>query len=89
MSASLDRSLSALIPVLAGARLVVVTTAWPGHTTEAAALAAALADLPVQVVEEPGAATRAAFDLAEEVGLPLVALGSTYLVPHVLDELGL
>ena len=89
VSASLDRPLSGLIPALAGAHLVVVTTAWPGHTTEAATLAAALGELPVQVVEEPGAATRAAFDRAQEAGLPLVALGSTYLVPHVLDELRL
>ena len=89
VSASLDRPVAALIPALAGAQLVVATTAWPGHTTEAAALAAALGELPVKVVEEPGAATRAAFDRAKATGLPVVALGSTYLVPHVLDELGL
>jgi dihydrofolate synthase / folylpolyglutamate synthase len=89
VSASLDRPLPDLTAALAGARLVVATTAWHGHTTEAEALAAALDGLPVEVVDDPGPATRRAFDQAREAGVPLVALGSTYLVPHVLDELGL
>jgi folylpolyglutamate synthase/dihydropteroate synthase len=89
VSASLDRPLADLTEGLGGARLVVATTAWHGHTTEAASLAEALAGLPVEVVDDPGPATRRAFDRAREDGVPLVALGSTYLVPHVLDELGL
>jgi dihydrofolate synthase/folylpolyglutamate synthase len=89
VSAALDRPLGSLLDALGGARLVIATTAWRGHTTDAASVAAALAGLPVQVVEEPGPATRLAFTRAKEAGVPLVALGSTYLVPHVLDELGL
>jgi dihydrofolate synthase/folylpolyglutamate synthase len=89
VSASFDRPLGELTEALAGARLVVATTAWHGHTTEAASLAESLAGLPVEVVDDPGPATRRAFDRAREEGVPLVALGSTYLVPHVLDELGL
>jgi dihydrofolate synthase/folylpolyglutamate synthase len=89
VSAALDRPVDALIPALAGATVVVATTAWHGHTTEAAALAEVLAGLPVQVVDAPAEATRLAFTRAKEAGVPLVALGSTYLVPHVLDELGL
>jgi dihydrofolate synthase / folylpolyglutamate synthase len=89
LSTSLDRPVDALAPALAGATVVVATTAWHGHTTEAVTLAAALEGLPVQVVDAPAEATRLAFTRAKDAGVPLVALGSTYLVPHVLDELGL
>ena len=91
VSMSLDRSAAALAPALAGARAIVATTAWPGHTAEAGTLAASLgeAGLAVEVVDAPRAATRAAFERARDAGVPLVALGSTYLLPHVMDELGL
>jgi dihydrofolate synthase/folylpolyglutamate synthase len=89
VSASRGRPLDALVPALAEARLVVATTAWPGHTTDAVALAGALGGLPVEIVDAPRPATRLAFREAKGAGVPLVALGSTYLVPHVLDELGL
>src|SRR6185312_3914219 len=58
---SRDRGVLERNAALAGAIVVVATTAWHGHTTEAASLAAALDGLPVQVVDAPAEATRLAF----------------------------
>jgi len=89
VSASADRDPAALAPALRGAAAVVATEAWADRSRPAAALAAALGGETVDVVEDPAGAVRRGLDLARARSLPLVVLGSAYLLPHAFRALGL
>jgi dihydrofolate synthase / folylpolyglutamate synthase len=85
VSVSADRPAAALGVALAGAVAVVATEAWAGRSASARDLAAALA--AAEAVDDPVAAVRRGLELARARELPLVVLGSAYLLPHAFAAL--
>jgi len=85
VSVSADRPAAALSVALAGAVSVVATEAWTGRSASARDLAAALA--AAEAVDDPVAAVRRGLELARARELPLVVLGSSYLLPHAFVAL--
>jgi folylpolyglutamate synthase/dihydropteroate synthase len=85
VSVSADRPAAALSVALAGAVSIVATEAWAGRSASARDLAAALA--AAEAVDDPVAAVRRGLELARARELPLVVLGSSYLLPHAFVAL--
>ena len=85
VSVSADRAAAELRVALERAVAVVATEAWAGRSAAAGDLAAALGE--VESVDDPVAAVRRGLDLARERKLPLVVLGSAYLLPHAYAAL--
>lgn len=81
VSISADRPAAALAAALGNAVAVVTTTAWEGRSLPAGALAAAFGGSAVPI-DDPGEAVARARELARSRAVPLVVLGSTYLLPH-------
>jgi len=87
VSVSADRAAAELRPALGGAVATVATEAWTGRSATAGGLAAELCN--AESIEDPGVAVKRGIVLARERQLPLVVLGSAYLLPHAyaaLDE---
>jgi dihydrofolate synthase/folylpolyglutamate synthase len=79
VAVSADREPAALGEALVGAEAVIATTAWHGRSLAAAELAAVLGS---EAVDDPGEAVLAGRERARRAGVPLVVLGSTYLLTH-------
>ncbi|HVV57975.1 MAG TPA: cyanophycin synthetase [Gaiellaceae bacterium] len=86
VSIGADRPPEELRPALARAVGVFATTAWAERSLPAAVLAAAIG---AETVEDPVAATQLGLERARATGLPLVVFGSTYLLRHAYEALGL
>jgi dihydrofolate synthase/folylpolyglutamate synthase len=86
VSVSADRPAAELSVALGGAVAVVATEAWVGRSATARELAAALG--AAEAVDDPVAAVKRGLELARERELPLVVLGSSYLLPHAYAALG-
>jgi len=84
VSVSLDREPAPLRVALRRAVEVVATEAWAGRSHPAPVLAAAVGGT---AVGEPAAAVLAGLRRARALGLPLVVLGSTYLLAHAYGAL--
>lgn len=85
VSVSADRAAADLRAALGGAVAVVATEAWAGRSATALDLAAALGD--AESINDPCEAMKRGLALARERGLPLVVLGSAYLLPHAYAAL--
>ena len=86
VSVSADRDPVALREALAGSVATIATTAWQERSLPAAELARALG-AETLVVEEPGAAVAAGRERARDAGVPLVVLGTAYLLTHAYGAL--
>jgi dihydrofolate synthase / folylpolyglutamate synthase len=86
VSVSADRPAAELSVAIRGAAAVVATEAWAGRSATAHDLAAALGG--AEAVDDPVAAVKRGLELARERELPLVVLGSAYLLPHAYEALG-
>jgi dihydrofolate synthase/folylpolyglutamate synthase len=89
VSISRDRDAAELADALAAAPLehVVATTAWERRSLPAAELAAALPG--AVAVDDPRAAVAAGLVEAKRRGIGLAVFGSSFVLRHALDELGL
>ena len=85
VSVSADRSVTGLSVALGGAVSVVATEAWAGRSARARDLAASLG--AGEAIDDPVAAVRRGLELARERKVPLVVLGSAYLLPHAVAAL--
>jgi dihydrofolate synthase/folylpolyglutamate synthase len=86
VSIGADRAPDGLGLALARAVAVFATTAWEGRSLPAAELARAIG---AEAVDDPGVATQLGLERARATGLPLVVFGSTYLLTHAYEALGL
>jgi dihydrofolate synthase / folylpolyglutamate synthase len=85
VSVSADRPASELTVALVAAVAVVATEAWAGRSATATDLAAALGG--ADAVDDPVAAVKRGLDIARRRDVPLVVLGSAYLLPHAYAAL--
>lgn len=86
VSIGADRAPDGLRLALARSVAVFATTAWVGRSLPSAELARALG---AEAVDDPGVATQLGLERARVSGLPLVVFGSTYLLTHAYEALGL
>lgn len=87
VSVSADRPAGELRAALVAAVAVVATEAWVGRSATSADLAAALGG--VEAVDDPVAAVARGLELARARQVPLVVIGSAYLLPHAYAALEL